>query len=439
MKWTLRIGLAVLLGAISAAAAFADTIVLKSGRRINATSVVEEGDHVFYETKAGRLSLKKELIARIERGGFSSFGPGELPVPPPQITTSNNFDAIQSAVTEGGSINRTYIAQLESEASTGDARAAERVALAHHAAAILLVKKGEVQPAIEHYRRGLTFAPQHLGLLLSIAYLQLRESKYSQALEYLERARRVAPDDPDVSKLAGWANYGANKIDQAVKEWKRSYSLRPDVEVEQALEKARRDQQEEATYRENESSHFNLRYNGEAAPQLAREVLHTLEAHFRAIESELNYTPPDSIGVILYTAQAYTDITRAPAWAGALNDGRIRVPVQGLTSVTSELSRSLKHELVHSFVNQKTRGRCPTWLNEGIAQWMEGKRSEEGAAAFVEIFEKQRRTLSLQVMEGSWTSLPSEGAAAFYAWSLAVTEYIIQRQVLYLKKQYGSR
>jgi len=82
-----------------------------------------------------------------------------------------------------------------------------------------------------------------------------------------------------------------------------------------------------------------LRYSGEAEPGLAHEVLRALETHFAAIESELNYTPPEPIGVILYTQQAFADITSAPGWVGALNDGRIRVPVQGLTQLTPELSR----------------------------------------------------------------------------------------------------
>ena len=60
--------------------------------------------------------------------------------------------------------------------------------------------------------------------------------------------------------------------------------------------------------------------------------MRTLERNIREIERELNYSPPESIGVILYTQQGFADITRAPGWAGAINDGRIRVPTQGLTS-----------------------------------------------------------------------------------------------------------
>src|SRR6202007_3173473 len=122
----------------------------------------------------------------------------------------------------------------------------------------------------------------------------LRRSEYKQALEYLERARRGAPDNPDVPKLTGWAYYGMNKLNDAVAEWKRALALRQDPEVQAALDKALRDKQEEENYRENESPHFNLRYSGSSEPALARDVLHTLEAHYGAIEGELNFSTPDS-------------------------------------------------------------------------------------------------------------------------------------------------
>ena len=200
--------------------------------------------------------------------------------------------------------------------------------------------------------------------------------------------------------------------------------IRPDAEVARALEKAERDQQAESSYREGETRHFSLRYYGGAAPQLARSVLRVLEEHFEAISSELNFTPADPIGVILYTEQAFADITRAPGWVGAINDGRIRVPVQGLTSVSAELSRVLRHELTHSFIQQKTHGRCPVWLQEGIAQWMEGLRSGEPAILLVTAYER-RTSLPLAALEGTWMNLQGGLAGYAYAWSLGVVEYIV--------------
>lgn len=383
-----------------------------------------------YETRAGRLSLSAALVERIERGGvIFQEAVSPLPTAVPPAESLQGYDEVARAVIRDGSIDPSYLAKLEDAAQGGTAEALARVAVAHHAAAQLELSRGDLERAIRHYRRALTFSPQEpgvlLNLLLNTAYLHLRRSEYSTALEYLHRARRVATDSADVAKLEGWAYYGLNRMGQAVEEWKRAQRIRPDPEVRQALEKAERDLREEGSYREGETSHFVLRYHGSAAPELARGILRTLEEHFRAIESELNFTPAEPIGVILYTEQAFADITRAPGWVGALNDGRIRLPVQGLSSVSTELSRVLRHELAHSFIQQKTRGRCPVWLQEGVAQWLEGRRSGETAQALVAVYE-QNSPQSLAALEGAWMRLPGEVALHAYAWSLSVVEYIVQ-------------
>jgi hypothetical protein len=433
--WFQRVAWALAVVAATALCAAADTIVLKTGRRIRATNVVEEGDRVSYETSAGHLSLPRSSVDHVERGSAMDMGSttaagatSEIAAssPPPALTASD-LDAITKAVLGGGSIDRNYIAQLEVQAQTGGKAAADRVAIAHHVAAQYEVQHGDIKSATAHYRRGLTYSPENLGLLLNLSYLLLRQSEYGEALEWLERAQRVDPQSADAAKLMGWAYSGLNKLDLAVAEWKKSLALRPDPEVERALAKAQRDQQEEAGYREGQSVHFQLRYSGAAAPQtLVRDILRTLEAHFSVIESALNYSPRESIGVVLYTEQAFTDITRAPGWAGALNDGRIRIPVQGLKEMNAELSRVLKHELTHSFITQKTRGRCPTWIQEGVAQWLEGASAGDSASAFVSNFERTHQTISLGALEGQWINLPGTDARVAYAWALSVVEFMVK-------------
>src|SRR2546428_10876763 len=54
---------------LCAAPIFADTIVLKNGRRIVALYAVEEGDKVRYETSAGGLTLAKSILHHLARGG----------------------------------------------------------------------------------------------------------------------------------------------------------------------------------------------------------------------------------------------------------------------------------------------------------------------------------------------------------------------------------
>jgi tetratricopeptide (TPR) repeat protein len=420
-----------LLLAVSSAAA--DTIVLKNGRRIMASSVTEETDRVSYETPAGRMSIPKSIVARIEHDDFTyssaAKADSQPPISAPQVEPVRGYEEIAHLAIHDDSIDFAYIARLESDARSGTSEAVAKVTAAHYAAAQFLVGKGDTDAAIDHYRQALIFAPNHVGLLLNLAVLYLRQSQFTFALDPLEHARRIdgesGPDAANIAKLMGWAYYGSNKMDKAVEEWKRAEKLRPDPEVEQALEKAERDKTEEESYREGETAHFSLKYYGGAAPDLARGILRALEDDFRDLESQLDYTPPEQISVILYTEQAFADITRAPSWVGALNDGRLRIPVQGLGGVTPELAHVLKHELTHSFITQKSRGRAPTWLQEGLAQWMEGRRSSSTAGGLVAAA-AQGGAPSLASLEGSWMGLPSNVAGFAYAWSLAVVESMIQ-------------
>lgn len=418
---------AAFLLAVSSCAT-ADTIVLKNGRSIEADHVTEDAAHVTYQTAAGELSIPRSIVARIDRNNFgfssASHGAASAMVSATPVEPVPGYEDVERLAVHDQAVDSAYLARLESDARSGTAVSIARVAAAHHAAAQFLLGRGDMDAAISHYRHALNFAPDNLGLLLNLAVLDMRENQFTAALDPLEHARRVAPDSANTAKLMGWAYYGGNKIDQAIDEWKRAEHLRPDPEVERALEKAERDKAEEESYREGETAHFTLKYFGGAAPGLARGVLRALEDDFRSLEAQLDYTPPETISVILYTEQAFADITRAPRWAGALNDGRLRIPVRGLSDVTPDLARVLKHELTHSFVGQKSRGRAPVWLQEGVAQWMEGRRSNATAAGLIRAAD-QGVAAPLSVLEGSWMSLPDEDAKIAYEWSLAAVESII--------------
>lgn len=56
---------------------------------------------------------------------------------------------------------------------------------------------------------------------------------------------------------------------------------------------------------------------------------------------------------------------------GHYQDGVIQIRPDTLQRA-SELRRVLRHELTHAIIDQKTRGNCPQWLQEGIAQFLDG-------------------------------------------------------------------
>src|SRR6202035_170223 len=135
-------------------------------------------------------------------------------------------------------------------------------------------------------------------------------------------------------------------------------------------------------------------------------------------------TPPrDNILVTLYTEQAFFDVTRAPSWTGAINDGKLRIPISGLASVTPELAHVLKHELAHSFITQLSGGRCPPWLHEGIAQLLEPK-SLGGEGHQLSLLFKAQRHIPLNALEVSFQRFSGTEAYVAYAESLAAVSYI---------------
>jgi tetratricopeptide (TPR) repeat protein len=374
-------------------------------------------------------------LAGSEPGSTSSAGSKappsralNIPLSAPPARSASGYELIASQVVREGLVDVIRLAEFDAAARNGGVAAVRRAALAHYAAGNFEVSQNSNDEAIEQYHSALTFAANHSDLLTAtlvrLAYLHLRRSEYSSALQYLDRARSAAPNSVAVARMSGWAYYGLDRLDEAVSQWTIAQQIEPDPDIAKLLEKAETDRAAESNFRSGQTSHFTLHYEGSAAPQLATEILRTLEDDYRSIQAELRFAPQEPVAVVLYTQQGFRDITRAPSWAGAWNDGRIRLPVQGVAFVSDPMARVLKHELTHSFVRQQTQGHCPQWLHEGLAQWMEGRRTGESARILVEMYER-RAVPPLKVLEGSWIEYSSAQAGLAYAWSLAATEYIV--------------
>lgn len=135
-----------------------------------------------------------------------------------------------------------------------------------------------------------------------------------------------------------------------------------------------RDERDAAFHRDfyrTGDTHFTMLFEGPQDAELASRALTALEQAYFRIGSTLGVYPDDLITVVLYTEERFRDITRAPAWAAAAFDGKIRIPIRGALEHPQELDRVLAHELAHAFVHAIAPRGVPTWLNEGIAMFFE--------------------------------------------------------------------
>lgn len=304
------------------------------------------------------------------------------------------------------------------------------------------MQRGDAGKASGYFEWALRATPDQVNLLEWHATALAALGRYPDAAYELEHASALRPDSVDLLRLLGLARYDADRTGDAILAWKRAMELSPDPYTERLLHKAERELKVEQESRRKESRHFTLHYAGDkTSQQLRQELLATMENQYQDVGRQLGYDPPENIIVILYTQKEFIDITEAPSWAGALNDGKLRIPIGGVTAMNPELERVLKHELTHSFIASLASGRCPTWLNEGVAQMMEPRSASMYGEQLATLFQ-QRKAIPLSVLEHSFTRFNDMQAQVAYAESLSATEYLRDRygmgEIVRMLKSIGS-
>ncbi len=417
--------LSAFLVVASGLCASAEVIHLKNGRTIWADDVRDTGTHIEYDLGDNTYAIPKSLVDRIDAGGAPpAFVPPEgnakeahdLPEFAPADNLKND-PALIGKIIPDGQVDPAALSALE-QAGNGPATAAGYFIAGKHE-----FDHGNVGKARTDFEAALRYDSQNPTILNYYAALLVRTGNAAEALPYAERAVRAAPDSPDALTVLGYVQFASDHTADAIRTWKHSLDLRPDATVQKYLEKAQRDATAEADYTQHESSHFTLKYEGKQTSEMLRgQLIATLESEYDDLVRELGIAPRNSIPVVLYTEQSFFDVTQAPSWSGAVFDGKLRIPINGLSSVTPELARVLKHELAHSFISQLAAGRCPHWLNEGIAQAVEPKQVAHGRL-LAELFRTERE-IPLNALEGSFMQFSGAQATVAYEESLATVQYI---------------
>ncbi len=403
----------------------ADVVVLKSGRRIQAVNVEERDGKVYYEIELGRIGIPRRLVERIERGDYVAQPPKVAAVPA-AVDLAALSDADVLRVVINGTVDRGLLLRLEREASANASSAAresrrrpgERAAAAHVRISQLHSQRGNPRAAADSLRQALRFAPNHPGLLLRLATLEIQLERYDAALTHLRPVVRDSRLAFEGYRLQGWVYYRKEEMNRAVAAWERALRLRSDSELEAQLRRIRREADASGDFRQQASGHFLLRYEGDIAkpPRLARTVLRALDRMYGDLSHEFNLAPREAIVVLFYPNQAFYALTGLPPGVHGVYDGKIRVPVEGLVSLTPALEQVLRHELVHAFVFLKSRGRARRWLQEGLAQWHAHQRPQHAPSAFRSLFEPRDGSALGRIeagFGGDWNQVTAAYSAAW--------------------------
>ena len=209
--------------------------------------------------------------------------------------------------------------------------------------------------------------PQSVAALQALAAAQIALGDTTRARATVTEALALEPGEPALARAAGRRARRGRRLRRgarAVPGWPRK--RRRSRACTRSSKRSARSPGSVS------SARFRIRFDGDSDEPLGLAVLNVLDQAWEDHERRLGFAPDLPVTVVLQTAKAFQDTTRAPGWAAAWNDGTIRVPVMGLDRPTATLVRVLRHEVAHSFVASRTGANCPTWLQEGLAQWLEG-------------------------------------------------------------------
>ena len=253
----------------------------------------------------------------------------------------------------------------------------------------VLLRSGDYQRAGEVLRAALTAAGERGEIHGLLAEIAAQQGDFPQAFEEIEKALRLTPQNKEILVLK----------EKLTKEW----------QIEEKMDK-------------NFGGNFTVTFEG-GGDDLGSTALATLEAAYVDLGSHFQHWPKQKTEVILYGNRDFKSLTNAPDWSGGLYDGKIRIPVGGLTGMNENLRRILYHEYAHVLIRALARNHVPLWLNEGLAQWTTG----ETTANLDQQLASGEKFLPFARFEKSFADLTETEAPLAYTQSLSLTCFIIER------------
>ena len=287
-----------------------------------------------------------------------------------------------------------------------------------------LILRGDYRGAIRAFNKAKAGSSQEARLFLGLGLSHYRMAHYDAAIENLNRALRLDGALEQAHTLLGDVAFRRDQLTDAVRHYESARILNPnDVAIQDGLFNVRRAHQFEAGFARIVTPHFIVKCQEAHRPAL-KGLAGRLEVLYERIGAQLQHRPKEKMIVVLYSDRAFHEFTDSPSWARGLFDGKIHLASRRVLDLSPEADATLAHEYAHALVHSLAGGHAPTWLDEGLALYFEGRPSSWSDAILAR---PETELIPLHALHGSFLSLPPREAAWAYAESLSATRILIQR------------
>ncbi len=178
---------------------------------------------------------------------------------------------------------------------------------------------------------------------------------------------------------------------------------------------------------------FEIRFHISRDAHLIKEIFKTLKRAYDLVGRHLEVYP-ERVEVEVYTSQeelqGVTGLNgcAAPDWAAGMCDEKIRINTDDDTLREPQfLYLMLTHEYVHYAVRHMTGGKCPLWLEEGIAQ-VETQNAPAGTEELLQRALDNDAFLPLEILQHDFSALEYAELIDFaYVEAYSIVTFLLQR------------
>lgn len=304
------------------------------------------------------------------------------------------------------------------------------LAFAHYRVAETLQAAHDTDAARAAFVRAWALDDSQAAYGLHGASLSLRAFALDRALAQLDEVLARHPDSANGRLMRGDVLNLLDRLDESLAAYERALEL-GDATVAAAAEtgRARTERQlaVERDYVSEETAYFVIRHPP-ASDHL--RLVGVLERARVEVCHALGAFPRHKALVVLYPPQAFRTVTGTHDWVGGLFDRKIRLPIADVAQDSAEVETAFRHEFCHLMVSE-WNPRCPTFVNEGLAQVMEFGRGQ-GLARLVDHLDgrgSSRESLpTLAELPDSFVTMADREAVGLgYLLSYAFVDHVAER------------
>ena len=287
---------------------------------------------------------------------------------------------------------------------------------------------GENRLAEEMFRKALGIAGNyysHFGL----GYLYFMRMEDAEALKQLQEALEYKGDFASTHKLLALLDYRQGRTAGALERIEEALRLDPqDSETRALLNRWRIESSFSSRFREVSTRSFTLRIDPEISGISRNRMLAELVRAHREVGDGLGFWPSQKTAVVLFSEKNFYQATGSYHWVGGMYDGQLKMPVPGgdLSSgkALETVREVVRHEYAHVLIRHLAP-ECPVWLNEGIAQHFEKKVDLDGLARRL-FATRERRLPLLKVPARLWAVNDVKLARQSYLQGLGFVEFLVE-------------